>query len=448
MTEPPLTSDEHYRQAIGAVERTIDRLKDCNATEREHLRGDLTQLNALLDKLHAGRIEIVVFGEISTGKSALINALVGKAVASVDVRGGWTREVWHVPWDGCGYCVPGLAASQVVLVDTPGLNEVGGQDRAILATDAARRSDLILFVTDSDLNDVEHAAVRALAAVNKPLIVVLNKLDLYSPDQRQRLLSVLRDERLAGLVPPENLVTAAGDPREIEYLIESPDGSTRSQWRKPQPQVTDLKARILEVLADEGLALIALNAALYAADSTDRVAALRVRLREQQATLTIVSMATIKALAVALNPVPVADVVGGSALDASLVATLARIYGLELSWTHARSLAATILKAAGWVLLSEILTNWAASGLKGLMLGYGPLVTAVPQGAAAGYSTFVVGHAAKYFFEHGSSWGPEGPKLVVQKILEQTDKTSILARLKAEITATLRRNPHASSTEP
>lgn len=448
MSEVPLTADEHYRQALGAVERTIERLKDCNEAEREHLRHDLTQLNGLLEKLHSGRIEIVVFGEISTGKSALINALVGKAVASVDVRGGWTKEVWHVPWDGCGYCVPGMAQSQVVLVDTPGLNEVGGQDRAVLATDAARRSDLILFVTDSDLNDVEHAAVRALAAVNKPLLVVLNKSDLYSPDQRQRLISVLRDERLDGLIPPENLVLAAAEPREIEYLIEAADGSTRSQWRKPAPNVTDVKARILELLAGEGLALIALNAALFAADSSDRVAALRVQLRDQQATITILSMATVKSLAVALNPIPVADILGGSALDATLVATLARIYGLEMSWSHAKTLATSILKAAGWVLLSEIITNWAASSLKGILIGYGPLITALPQGAAAGFSTFIVGQAAKYYFEHGSSWGAEGPKVIVQRILEQTDKTSVLARLKAEIAAKLHVNPHASQPTP
>lgn len=446
MTEPALTSDDHYRQAIGAVERTIDRLKDCSETERDHLRQNVGQLNSLLDKLHAGRVEIVIFGEISTGKSALINALVGKAVASVDVRGGWTKEVWHIPWEGSGYCVSGLADSQVVLVDTPGLNEVGGQDRAALAAEVARRSDLILFVTDSDFNDVEHAAVRALAAVNKPMIVVLNKRDLYSPTQRERLVSVLRDERLAGLVPRENLVLTSADPREVEYMIEGADGTTRSEWRKPAPDVGDLKTKILEVLDAEGLSLIALNAALYAADTSDRVAALRVQLRDRQATQLILGMATAKALTVALSIVPVVDIVAGSALDVTLVATLSRIYGLELTWAHAKGLATSIVKAAGWLMLAELATNWTSSALKGVLIGYAPLITAVPQGAAAGYTSYVVGQAAKYYFEHGSSWGPEGPKAVVQLILAQTDKATILAKLKTEITARLQRNPHAGQS--
>ena len=45
----------------------------------------------------------MLFGEIDTGKSALINALVGQSIAQVDVRGGWTRDVWHVAWQGSGY---------------------------------------------------------------------------------------------------------------------------------------------------------------------------------------------------------------------------------------------------------------------------------------------------------------------------------------------------------
>src|SRR5687768_2350296 len=148
------------------------------------------------EKLVAGRVEIVIFGEISTGKSALINALVGRDIASVDVRGGWTKEVWHVAWEGTGYTLPGLGQSALVLIDTPGINEVGGSARGEMAREAAQRADLILFVTDSDLNETEHTSLIELAAFHKPLIVVLNKADLYSREQRERLLDVLRNERL------------------------------------------------------------------------------------------------------------------------------------------------------------------------------------------------------------------------------------------------------------
>src|SRR5690606_16240350 len=148
-----------------------------------------------------GHVEIVIFGEIDTGKSALINALIGKAVAEVDVRGGWTKEVWRANWNGSGYVVPGFEQSEVVLVDTPGINEVEGAARATIAHDAAARADLILFVTDSDLNHTEYLALRQLASGSKPILLVLNKVDIYTTEQRQQLREVLAT-RLRGVIAP------------------------------------------------------------------------------------------------------------------------------------------------------------------------------------------------------------------------------------------------------
>ena len=113
---------------------------------------------------------------------------------------------------------------------------------------------------------------------------------------------------------------------------------------------------------------------------------------------------------------------------------------------HARKLVASILKAAGWVLLAEISTHIASATFKLATLGYGTVLTAVPQGAAAGYGSYIVGQAAKYFFEHGSSWGNEGPKQVVRRILDDTDKQSVLDRLKDEIRKKLDVNRHATQS--
>ncbi len=450
MNDALIINDDNYQQAIASVRRTLEKLSRCSNEEKEKLQQDLTHLNDMLAKLTGGRVEIVVFGEISTGKSALINALVGEAVRDVDVRGGWTKEVWGVAWNGCGYRVPGAADSEVVLIDTPGLNEVGGQLRTEMAREAARRADLILFVTDSDLNETEFAALTELAALHKPIVLVLNKIDLYSREQRQRLLEVLRDERLQDIVPAEQIVPAAADPREVEYVVESSGGRSRNEWRKPAADVGELKATILEVLETEGLALLALNAAMYAADKSDRIASLRVQLRGKRANQTIWSYAAIKAVAVALNPFPVADVLGGGAVDVTMVVTLAHIYGLEMSWQHARSLVTSIGKAAGWMvggwLAGEAVVHITAAVLKTATLGHSILLTAIPQGTAAGYGSYIVGQAAKYYFEHGASWGGQSPKAIVRRILQQTDKKSVLRNLKAEIKKAMLTNPHATKT--
>ena len=435
--------DADYQASIDAMQQAIARFKGCNEAELRELAGDIEELGRMAEKLESGRVDIAVFGEISTGKSALINALCGEQRASVNVRGGWTKDVWQVPWESAGYCVPGLADSEVVLVDTPGLNEVDGAARAEMAHAAAARADLVLFVADSDLNETEYRALVELAASNKPLLVVLNKADLYRSDQLADLLSVYRGPRLAGVVDPQHIVTAQADPREVEYIIESPGGRTRSEWRKPRPQVDEVRAKIVELLAADGKALLALNAAIFAADKSDRMAALRVRFREEQASRTIWSFAATKALAVALNPVGAVDVLGGIAVDATMVVTLGRIYGISISTQNARELATSIAKSAGLVTVFEVMVSWASSAFKALTAGLGTFVTAAPQGAAAGFGSFIVGQAARYYFQHGASWGDQSPKQVVSQILQNTDRQSVLTQLKAEILRKLAVNRHA-----
>jgi hypothetical protein len=319
---------------------------------------------------------------------------------------------------------------------------VGGDDRAKLSREIAQRADLVLFLTDSDLNETEFSAVVSLAAASKPIIIVLNKIDLYSCKERGQLVDVLQ-ERLENIVTPDNLVLTAADPREKEFIIESADGSSRTEWRKPSPDVEQLKERILEVLEQDGLALLALNGAMYAADKTDRIAKLRIEFRERQANHTIWSFAGFKALAVAANPIAVADVLGGTAVDASMIVTLAHIYGLEMSWANARKLIMSIGYSAGWVVLAELATHLVAGTFKTLTLGFGIPLTMVPQGAAAGFGSYIVGQAAKYYFEHGASWGNEAPKTVVRRILAETDKDSVLQHLKDEITKKISRNVHS-----
>jgi small GTP-binding protein len=442
-SHPAVGLDSDYEAAMISVRGAIDSFRGCSPDERATLQRDLDQLHAMAEKLASGKVEIVVFGEISTGKSALINALVGEAVAEVNVRGGWTKDVWNLGWKGAGYCVPGLADSQVILIDTPGLNEVDGAQRAVMAHEAAARADLVLFVVDSDLNEVEYSALVELAASHKPIILVLNKADLYPPQELSELMSVFMGPRLTGIVDPQNVVPAKADPRQVEYYVESADGRTRQEWRKPKPDVAALKERILEVLAVEGKALVALNAAMYAADKSDRMGALRVRMRNEKATATIWSFAVMKAIGVASNPLAVADVLGGTAVDAVMVVTLGNVYGIEITTANARELITSILKAAGWVMLSEAAVSYTSSFFKAVTGGWGTLLTALPQGAAAGYGSYIVGQAARYYFEHGASWGQQGPKRVVSRILENTDKQSVLQRIKEEIKKKLSVNRYA-----
>jgi GTPase len=431
--------DRDYQDALATVQRTLERVKTADPRERDELVREWSSLTEMATKLETGRVDIVLFGEVSSGKSALINALVGKYVAEVDVRGGWTKEAWRVGW-GVPHRIRGLHSSQLVLIDTPGINEVQDEGRAKLALDSARGSDLILFVTDADLNAREFDALAGLAAANKPMILAFNKKDLYTPAQRERIMDVLRNERLPHVIGPEDIVMTAADPLEREVIFELQDGATRVEWRKPKPDVEQLKIRILEVLDREGKALIALNASLFAADTSDKLASAKVRLRDKHAQSAIWTFAVTKAIAVATNPVPLLDVGGGLIVDTSMVGTLADIYGLPMSRRNAAGLIRDILFSAGWVTAGEWVTHFVANAMKATSVGASTILTAVPQGLAAGYGSYIVGQASKFYLQHGASWGDAGPKTVVRRILDNAEKDSIMEKLRDEIGSKISRS--------
>ena len=168
-------------------------------------------------------------------------------------------------------------------------------------------------------------------------------------------------------------------------------------------------------------------------------------MRNRQADQVIWTMAATKAMVVALNVVPVLDVVGGFAVDALMIVTLSKVYGLSFSMTQARGLSKSIGAAGGVYALGE-LTSYGASLFKALTVTFGTALTIIPQGAAAGYTSYIIGQAAKRYFEQGGSWGNGSAKSVVTEILAETDKDSVVDHLKEEIRAKLIWNRHADNS--
>lgn len=101
----------------------------------------------------------------------------------------------------------------------------------------------------------------------------------------------------------------------------------------------------------------------------------------------------------------------------------------------------------GGVTASELVATFGLSSLKGL-LGLSAPVTggasllpylsvALTQAGVAGVSSYGIGQITKAYLANGASWGPDGPKAVVTKILASLDEASILSRIKDELRAKL-----------
>ena len=399
------------------------------AEVRDSLAEDYRQVQSMLDKLEHGHIHIAVFGRVSVGKSALINALLGEHRFATSPLHGETRQVQSGRWDE-------YRDGNVYLIDTPGINEVAGETREQLAREVAARADLVLFVVDGDLTHIELLALRELARLGRPLLLVLNKIDRYSSAERAQLEDALR-ARSALMIAPDNLVLTAAQPAPQWVVRVDAQGREHEEERERAPEVDALKTRLWQILEQDGKSLAALNASLFAGQLSDQVAGRVLAARRTLGERVIRTWCIAKGVAVAINPVPVTDLVAAAAVDVGMVVHLSRVYGLPLSRNEAGSLVRTI--GAQMLLLTGTIwaVHLASSALKLGTGGLSAVVTGGAQGVVAYYSTYVVGHAAERYLANGRSWGDLGPKLAVREILDSVDRDSIIDQAKAEIRARL-----------
>ncbi|MCB1774721.1 MAG: 50S ribosome-binding GTPase [Gammaproteobacteria bacterium] len=196
------------------------------------------ELAELSRRREAGEIHVALFGEISTGKSALITALLPDAEARSDVRGGTTRELARYTWRSRG-------GDTMLLTDMPGTAEADG-DLDQLAIDEATRAHIVVYVTDGDINRAQHGALSALMALHKPLVLVLNKSDQYTDDQLG-LLNAKLEKLVAGQANASFVSVSAATTRKV--VVKRPDGSETFETRDVAPRVEKL-ARALQRLVD------------------------------------------------------------------------------------------------------------------------------------------------------------------------------------------------------
>jgi len=396
---------------------------------RESLAHDYDAVEGMLDKLQHGHLHIAVFGRVSTGKSSLLNALIGEQRFTVSPLHGETKQSSMQQWSE-------VEAAGVFLIDTPGLDEAGGEVREEMAKEVAHRSDLVIFVLDGDITDSERAALRTLLKQGRPVVVALNKSDLYTQTERDELLATVR-EKTTGLVQAEDVLAVAAQPRAQQIVEIDDDGKETSRLREREPEIEGLRLRLWEIFENEGKTLAALNASLFAADLSDQVGVRILHARREIGDRLVRTYCVAKGVAVAFNPIPVADLFAAAFIDVGMVVHLSKVYDLPISRREAGSLVSVIAAEAAALMGTVWALNIVSSALKVGTAGLSTIVTAGAQGAIAYYSTYVVGRIAAEYLSKGKSWGDGGPKQVVNEILESLDRDTVLQEAKKEIRARL-----------
>jgi predicted GTPase len=106
--------------------------------EERAVAEELRQLRDLAQKLDQNTVEIAAFGMVSRGKSSVLNALVGQEVFRVGATHGTTVARAAQRWEQSTLGRPGLEGARLVVVDTPGIDEVGGEAREAMAREVTR----------------------------------------------------------------------------------------------------------------------------------------------------------------------------------------------------------------------------------------------------------------------------------------------------------------------
>jgi small GTP-binding protein len=288
------------------------------------------------------RMKIAIVGPANVGKSTLYNQFTPRSSEPAEVGSapGATRE--NRESDG----------NLFTLVDTPGADAVGqvGEREQEIAFEAARESDFLLIVFDAAAG-ILHSDRRLfdeLKALGKPYIVLLNKIDLISKRDRDRVLDT----------------TAAALDMDRAELIDV-SATTGHNLGRVVLAVAQTDPRVLTLIGEA-------------------LPEYRSRLAWQR----IIQAASASA-GVALIPLPLADIVPLFGIQTGLVLTIARIYGYEMSMDRAKELIATFglgfLARIIWRQLSKML------GVPGWIL----------SAAIAAATTVAMGYVAILWFERG-----------------------------------------------
>ncbi len=219
-----------------------ERLRDAEAAG-VNVSTAQNELLELASRREAGGVHLCFFGEISTGKSSLIKALVPEADVKIDIVGGSTGDIRHYRWrDDLGV--------EILLTDVPGTGgHVDGFDA--LALEEAQRAHVVLFVCDSDLARHEANSLGHLLALDKPLVLVLNKADQFSVDEQASLMHRLleRLEDIGGELPRDRVVAVSAGGM-VDIVERREDGSEAPIRRQRPAEVGVLVVAINHLLED------------------------------------------------------------------------------------------------------------------------------------------------------------------------------------------------------
>jgi len=276
---------------------------DLTNYEKSFFNREIISFNQQLFRLKEKKIRIGVYGKSGVGKSSFLNSLLEKDIFKTNIINGTTRKIKSELWT-----LKDQTISSIELLDFPGFDfcNIKLPDKVY---SCINHSDLILFIVSGDLNRNELSEIRSFIKAGKKIIVILNKIDLFNKNDLKEII--------------ENIKFKLPKDLNIPIIINNEN---------------NLKNYIAQLINQYGEILLTLNSIQLADKLFLRIKEQRLKRMQKLAQSTIGKFSTIKASAVALNPIIFFDVAGSFALDTALINELSKIYGLKLKGESTRKI--------------------------------------------------------------------------------------------------------------
>lgn len=202
---------------------------------------------------NANRTHIAIYGKTNSGKSSLLNSIIGQDISLVSPVKGTTTDPVSKAMELIPY-------GPVVFIDTAGLDDKSelGELRINRSLKVLQRTDFAIYVMDAkDIDEVEYAnTVTSFKKYNIPYLTVINKIDVLTDEElgdlrlnfnhaifvsakEDKNILILKDELIRKLESGESEETIIGDvvPYNGKVVMVVPVDSEAPKGRLILPQV-------------------------------------------------------------------------------------------------------------------------------------------------------------------------------------------------------------------
>jgi uncharacterized protein (DUF697 family) len=316
-----------------------------------------------------------------------------------------------------------------VLVDTPGLGEIDGEQHVWIAADSAKDADLVLLVVDGPLRESEHQLLQKLASMEKRIVVCLNKSDWYQSEDRQKLVGQIQQQTRDWVEPSEIVSVQSQTGQRIRRRVLAA-GDEVEESVAVEPDIEPLAECLLRVLSREGKELLLANVLLQSRGLLQKAKDRVQESIDERARRIVDKYMWTSAGGAAVNPFPIVDLIAGVGISTKMVLDLAEVYqqrvDLETASKWIGQMGKVLIGVVGYTGASVAVAAVVASLLKVAPV-FGTLAGNALQGTVQALLTKWVGAVFVEYFRNQMQT-PEGGLAGLAR--REWDKLTTLSELR------------------